>query len=89
MVRLNVSKTTVSDEFLDDIFQATLQESERIYRLHGGAIDIADIGQVAAEAAILPLAAIIAKGSKDSAVPLQKLCDDFVDGVKKVVRDKQ
>jgi hypothetical protein len=88
MVRLS-DKPTVSDEFLDDIFQLTLREAERLHRFYGGVLDIADIGQVVAEAAILPLAAIIAKGSKGSAVQLEKLCDEFVDGIKQVVRDQE
>jgi hypothetical protein len=88
VVRID-DQPTVSDEFLDDIFQLTLLETERLHSLHGGVLDLADIGQVVAEAAIIPLSAIIAKGSKDSAVPLQKLCDEFVEGIKKVVRDQQ
>ena len=86
MVRLD-DQPNVSDEFLEDIFQLTLRESERIHKFYLGVFDIADIGQVVAEAAIIPLAAIIAQGSKDSAVQLQKLCDDFVIGIKKLVRE--
>ena len=86
MVRVN-EKMSVSNEFLDGVFQATIDEAKRIHPFHRDVASLECVGAIVAEAALIPIAAIIAKGTKGVEEQLELLCDAFVESIRQIVKE--
>jgi len=76
----------VSDDFLNGVFEATLKEAKRLREYHGETHSLEHYAAVVAEAAMIPLVAIVARGTEGLESELETLCDEFIESINQLAK---